>query len=604
MHIFPAALAALLSVATATPVSVHQEHVRSGYTVKETHFVPRGWTASDKPPIPDQLLDLKIGLKNKKFAELEQHLYEVSSPTHHRYRQHLSKEEVDDLVRPDEEASALVTEFLQDHGISKEQCKYSSAGDWISVALPVTQVEKMLNTKYSVYRHEDGTSMVRTTEWSLPLHLHEHISTIQPTTAFLRASPKLRTVLESPGVDFNEDDYPPNSTDLISTCNWEGVTPTCLRLLYGTDGYTPQSPNSSIAFTNYLGEVANRSDASKFLTMFRPEAVSTASLFEQISISGGPVDNGTGGAGYEGNLDIQTIAGQTYPINITSYSTGGSPPFQPDVHTPENTNEPYLVWLEYVSSQEEIAQTISTSYGDDEQTVPQSYAQAVCEGFAHLGLRGVSLLFSSGDSGVGPDDTCFSNDGKNTSMFLPAFPASCPYITTVGGTRSYPEEVAYDTKNGYVSGSGFSNYFAQPTYQKDSGVVDKYVESLKGEHDGLYNKSGRAYPDVAAQGYRYVVVYDGSVISLDGTSASCPTVASTISLVNDALMADGQQPLGFLNPWLYAGAGEKAFTDVVNGSSTGCNSTGFPAGEGWDVASGFGTPQFPVMLDILGLGES
>jgi len=216
----------------------------------------------------------------------------------------------------------------------------------------------------------------------------------------------------------------------------------------------------------------------------------------------------------------------------------------------------------------------------------------------------VSLLFSSGDSGVGPDDTCFSNDGKNTSMFLPAFPASCPYITTVGGTRSYPEEVAYDTKNGYVSGSGFSNYFAQPTYQKDSGVVDKYVESLKGEHDGLYNKSGRAYPDVAAQGYRYVVVYDGSVISLDGTSASCPTVASTISLVNDALMADGQQPLGFLNPWLYAGAGEKAFTDVVNGSSTGCNSTGFPAGEGWDVASGFGTPQFPVMLDILGLGES
>ncbi|KAK5958174.1 hypothetical protein OHC33_000015 [Knufia fluminis] len=606
MHILPAALAALLSVAAATPVAqpkVHQDHARSPYAVKETHFVPRGWTATDDST--DQLLDLKIGLKNKKFADLERHLYEVSLPTHHRYRQHFSKEEVDNLVRPDEEASSLVNEFLQDHGISKEQCRYSSAGDWISVALPVAQVEKMLNTKYSVYKHEDGTSMIRTTEWSLPQHLHEHISTIQPTTAFLRASPKLQTVLESPDADFNEDDWdPPSATDLISVCNFEGVTPACLRLLYGTNDYTPQSPNSSIAFTNYLGEVANRSDASRFLTMFRPDAVSSASMFDQISISGGPVDNGTAGAGYEGNLDIQTIAGQVWPINITSYSTGGSPPFQADLNTPTNTNEPYLVWLEYVLGQQEVEQTISTSYGDDEQTVPQSYAQAVCEGFAQLGLRGVSVLFSSGDFGVGSNDTCYSNDGKNTSMFLPAFPASCPYITAVGGTRGYPEVVAYDTRNGYVSGSGFSNYFAQPAYQKDSGVVDKYVESLNGEYDGLYNKSGRAYPDVAAQGYRYIVIYNGSVITLDGTSASCPTMASTISLVNDALMADRQAPLGFLNPWLYTGAGEKAFTDVVNGSTVGCNTAGFPAAAGWDVASGFGTPQFPTMLEILGLDGS
>jgi len=605
MYILEAVLAALsFQIAAATPVSPRSEHARSPYSVKETHFVPRGWSASDQPPHPDQLLNVKIGLKNKKFADLERHLYEVSLPTHHRYRQHFSKAEVDDLVRPDEEASALVNEFLQDHGVSAEKCKYSSAGDWITVSLPVNQVEKMLNTKYSVYKHEDGTSMVRTTEWSLPEHLHEHISTIQPTTAFLRASPQLATVLESPGVDLNEDDYPPSTVQLISTCNWEGVTPACLRLLYGTDGYTPQSANSSIAFTNYLGQVANRSDAARFLTMFRPDAVSAASSFQQISIAGGAVDNGTAGAGYEGNLDLQTIAGQVFPINITSYSTGGTPPFQADLNTPTNTNEPYLDWLEYVSSQEDLAQTISTSYGDDEQTVPLAYAQSVCEGFAQLGLRGVSVIFSSGDFGVGSNDTCISNDGKNTTRFLPTFPASCPYVTAVGATKYYPEVVAYDSRNGFVSGSGFSNYFARPAYQNDSDVVAEYIDSLDGEFDGLYNKSGRAYPDVSAQGYRYIVIYGGTVVSLDGTSASAPTVASIISLVNDALMADGQAPLGFLNPWLYTGAGEKAFTDVVNGSAIGCNGPGFPAGKGWDVASGFGTPQFPTMLDILGLNSS
>jgi tripeptidyl-peptidase-1 len=89
-------------------------------------------------------------------------------------------------------------------------------------------------------------------------------------------------------------------------------------------------------------------------------------------------------------------------------------------------------WLDYVLSQDEIPQTISTSYGDDEQTVPYSYAMRVCAGMASVSARGVSLLFSSGDHGVGDGisnpatQICKSNDGHNTTTFLPMFPASCP----------------------------------------------------------------------------------------------------------------------------------------------------------------------------------
>lgn len=60
-------------------------------------------------------------------------------------------------------------------------------------------------------------------------------------------------------------------------------------------------------------------------------------------------------------------------------------------------------------------------------------------------------------------------------------------------------------------------------------------------------------------------------------------------LVNDALVAAGKKPLGFINPWLYSKA-YKTFTDVTIGSSFGCNTTGFPATEGWDAVTGFGTP--------------
>ena len=46
------------------------------------------------------------------------------------------------------------------------------------------------------------------------------------------------------------------------------------------------------------------------------------------------------------------------------------------------------------------------------------------------GARGISIMFSSGDNGVGDGDPdpatqqCFTNDGRNVTKFIPDFPAS------------------------------------------------------------------------------------------------------------------------------------------------------------------------------------
>jgi tripeptidyl-peptidase-1 len=187
---------------------------------------------------------------------------------------------------------------------------------------------------------------------------------------------------------------------------------------------------------NYLSETSNRSDVAIFLSQFRPDISSSittsASLFTINIVAAGddqqtPNNSSQLAAGkdLEGNLDAETILSHTYPTPMIAWNTGGSPPFIPDALTPTNTNEPYLTWLDFVLNQTSLPQVITTSYGDDEQSVPRSFAEAVCNGFAQLGARGVSLLFSSGDSGVGADGDCISNDGKNTSTFLPAFPASC-----------------------------------------------------------------------------------------------------------------------------------------------------------------------------------
>ena len=299
--------------------------------------------------------------------------------------------------------------------------------------------------------------------------------------------------------------------------------------------------------------------------------IQAADTFKITIVANGNNDQGpysatqlAAGKNLEAVLDSENMLSVGYPTPLEVWETGGSPPFVPDINTPTDTNEPYLVWLDSVLNRADLPQVISTSYGDDEQTVPRSYAERACSGFAQLGARGISLFFSSGDAGVGEDGTCFSNDGKNTTMFLPSFPASCPWVTTVGGTAGFEPEVAVSR---FASGGGFSNYFSMPSYQ--SKTIKAYIKSLKGLHDGLYNKTGRAYPEISAQSNHDAIVWNGTIRTIGGTSASSPTVAAIFALVNDALLAKGKPTLGFLNPWLYSGAG-KTFTDILSGSSFGC----------------------------------
>ncbi|KUI55616.1 Tripeptidyl-peptidase SED2 [Cytospora mali] len=603
-------LAAGLLASSAVGKPVKQ---RSAFAVKDAHHVPRTWTEVRRPDA-DHKIALRIGLKQGSFSELERQLYQVSDPDHRLYGQHLKAQDVHKLLEPADETFDLVHEWLSEYGIDKAQLDYTPARDWITVTLPVADVEDMLDTKYSIYRHEDGSELVRTPKWSLPLHLHEHIDTIQPTNSWFRAKPKAYALR----VETLEDQKPAlklyTDPTVSDVCVWNSVTPTCLRTLYETIDYQTQSTDTNIVgLCDYLGESNNRNDTYKFLSEYRPEAKAGAYEFEFDSIANGTtsqiyteemIDDGTN---VEGNLDVQTILGISWPTKLIAYTVGGSPPFTPDAATTTDSNEPYLVWLDSVLSESDdtLAKVISTSYDDDEQTVPISYATRVCNELAQLGARGVSLFYAAGDDGVGPSGYCVSNDGTNKSTLLPEFPSTCPYITSVGATMNFTPEVVAYTASGYAGGGGFSNYFSRPLYQ--DGIVDTYVDSLNGSYAGYYNQEGRGYPDLAAQGYHYTEVWDNSNVLVSGTSAATPTVSAIFALVNDALLAAGKSTVGFLNPWLYK-QGYKAFTDITSGSAVGCSEIGdglgFPAQKGWDAVTGFGTPKFKSILENLGVGNA
>ncbi|CAL1700397.1 unnamed protein product [Somion occarium] len=587
---------ALAAVVSAAPAK------ECAHKVKESIPPPRLWV-KERPAPKDLTIELRIALPQPNFFELERHLYEVSDPFHERYGQHLSKEEVEALVTPHPESIHSVNEWLASHGLTESALTRSPANDWVRVKVPISLAEKMLDTEYHVWRHtKDDNYIVRTTSYSLPENLHEHIDLVQPTTLFstLRGMDTTFRFSQDTPAPLSADAPPINIPSasggkVDASCNTT-ITISCIQQLYNAVGFKPSGKNGNqIGITGYLEQFANIADLQSFYADQRPDALNSS--FKFISVKGGLNNQSIEEAGAEANLDVQFAFGLTHPIPGTFYSTAGRPPFKPDVLTPTNTNEPYTDWLDFVLSHPNPPQSISTSYADDEQTVPESFAKRACNGFAQLGARGVSLMFSSGDGGVGDGDSdpatqqCFTNDGRNKTQFVPLFPPACPFVTSVGGTVHVPETAVF------FSGGGFSNLFPRPAYQNSS--VSQFLNKLpKGTYAGLFNPKGRAIPDVAAQADFFRIFLSGRIISIGGTSAASPTFAGIVALLNDARLSKKLPSLGFLNPLLYAiGANfPKGFNDITIGNNPGCGTPGF---NGWDPVTGLGTPNFGVLKDIV-----
>jgi len=189
-------LVSLVLSAGALSASASPVYARSPYAVKERHAVPQAWSKVGRAAKSD-LVNLQIGLKQKNEGMVERHLIEVSDPGHSRYGQHLSAAEIDSIVSPTVETVGLVREWLHAHDVTS----YSSSpsNDWIYVVVPIEKAEQLLQTEYSIFKHNDGSTVSRAPEWSLPLELHEHIDVVQPTTSFFR--PGAHTVEPKPLMD-------------------------------------------------------------------------------------------------------------------------------------------------------------------------------------------------------------------------------------------------------------------------------------------------------------------------------------------------------------------------------------------------------------------
>lgn len=424
---------------------------------------------------------------------------------------------------------------------------------------------------------------LRTLSYSLPKVLKSHVDMVQPTTFF--GLKQLRsTISEHHLLAEEEQEAHIESASAVTGCTGTRITPTCLANLYNFASAKVQTVGL-LGIAGFLEEYAIKADYTTFLNSYAFFS-NKAKSFTCTAVNGGSCPSSP--AGVEANLDVQYAGSISTNVPNTYYSTAGRGQF---LGSGTNTNEPYIEFLNYLLAlpDSSLPNTLSISYGDDEATVPLSYATTACNLFSQLGARGVSILVSAGDSGVG--DTC-TVGGK--AQFTTSFPAGCPWVTTVGGTTGNSPEAAWSG-----GGGGFSEVFGRPSYQ--DATVSKWL-TTDTTHAGVtkyFNASGRAYPDISAQATNFVIVVSGSATSVSGTSCSAPTTAGIIQLLNSGRIAAGKKGLGFLNPWLYNTA-STGFTDIKSGKITGCSGSisgaGFSAVAGWDPATGLGTPNYGSLL--------
>ncbi|KAH8979045.1 peptidase S8/S53 domain-containing protein [Lactarius akahatsu] len=560
--------------------------------------VPHSWQSLGHPP-NQTTIDLHLALKSHREDALVEALYEVSYPTNPkyvppppiracvyppvplsrgRYGAYVSREQVAEVVAPHSNTLDLVSSWLENYDIPSSS---------ISATL-VPQPNRILGASYQLYQHvETNDTVLRTIGYSLPESLHEHVQTIVPTTYVsspLTAAMRLQ-MYPSTGVEAQ--------AKAVLLRREEGVTPSYLRSLYKTMGYVPKATDrNALGIADYGGQFPSPQDLALFMGEYRTDEEGTT--FTVTQVNGGGYDPGD--PGIEANLIIQYAEAMACPTRYIYYNTGGTPYSRID--------DPYLCWLLYVIAQDnvDIPRTISTSYGGYEQIMPLEYVISVCTLFGQLGLRGVSVLFSTGD--------CVFRDrsGETSVQFLPIFPATCPWVTSVGGTTGHDPEVAAS-----ISGGGSSIYFPRQPYQAD--VISTFLQNFGDKYSGLYNPGGRGFPDISSQVLKlsyvlkgkfqfasgvalYLCVFPTSLCPASSTQlvANAQTVAGVISLLNDYLISKGSTPLGFLNPWLY-GAGLPGLNDITSGSNPGCNTDGFPAVAG--LGSCLGTLDFAKLEEII-----
>ena len=525
----------------------------------------------------DGTVPFTVALKQRNTDILLDALQTVSDPLSNEYGNFWSRDEISALLSPPLEEIYPVLGW-----ISKNQVNYTYLGDAIDCKATISGLENLFGVSYKEIR--PGVFVLLSPKFNIPFDIIDFVSGL--STDAIPQPPRRKCVGGSDGYIGGE----------------------VIKKLYNIPDI--DIVNVSAAAFEYGGGGFSQDD-----------------LETQQKLNGEPVkkvkyvigDNT--GDDIESQLDMQMISQTAQGVDEWYWNNQGWL-YSQAVRFFNSTNIPQVGSISYGWAENDQCSIMSGCVGNE---TSEQYVKRVNIEYAKIGLRGTTLLVSSGDAG----SPSRSNEGclPTAPNIMPEFPASSPHVLSVGGTRIIPltsttpawktplckqygcnsgtiETVSNFADIGWTSGGAFSLYSQRPAYQNDA--IDNYLTS------GVYlppnfNKAGRGVPDVTAVSHEAAVIDQGSIMAVDGTSMSSPIMAGIITIINQHRLNKGKSTLGFVNPLLYKAYSDDPtiFNDYTKGNTSAtemqeCSKEyGFKAAKGWDPVYGLGSINVGKLIDYL-----
>ncbi len=490
-------------------------------------------------------LDIVVPLRDS--AGLDEFLEEIYNPASPTYRHFLSVQEFTERFGPAQRDYDAVISFLKASGL--RVVGGSRDGMEVQVEGSVTSIEAAFNVSMGVYRHptEDRTFFAPDREPTMPSSIPVwHISGLdnfsipRPASLHKNVSVKANTTT--------------GSCPSSSYCGSDMRT-----AYYGSGPLT--GAGQSVGLLEYYG--FDTADLNTYFT--------NAGQTNAVPINGISADKTSVTCLYSSRcddteqiLDITQAISMAPGLRALNVYVGSS---DTAILSAMSTHSPLDAQL-----------SSSWTWGPADPGVDDPY-------FKKFAAQGQSYFQAAGDS------------GKYTSSSSYVFPADDAYVTSVGGTdlvTSGPggtwvsESTWADGGGGYFSKDGI----ALPSWQHLSGVI-----TTANQGSATYRNS----PDVAAESnFDYYVCADQTTCTANyygGTSFATPLWAGYMALVNQQAVANGNALIGFINPLIYSlglGSGYgAAFHDITTGSN------GYPAVVGYDLATGWGSPNGSGLINAL-----
>ncbi|HEX3572307.1 MAG TPA: protease pro-enzyme activation domain-containing protein [Acidobacteriaceae bacterium] len=549
----PFLLALTLSVflaATSKAQSTHTHHVRDAV---------RNGEAQQNGQLPaNQVLSLDLVLPLRDPAGLDAFVADVYNPKSANYRHFLTPTQFTERFGPSQADYDAAAGFARSNGLTVTGG--SRDGMDIQVKGSVSAIESAFRIKLNTYKHPNENRTFFSTDREPTTNLAFNLWHISGLDNYSIPHPLL----------VNRNDYAAAhniSPDGIVSHATSGSGPSAsflgsdMRAAYYGNGSLSGS-GQTVGLLEYYG-----TDLADLNTYYANAKQTNNVPVVLFSVDGTPTSclKSAGCDDTEQELDITQALGMAPGLSELTMYVGMS---DTAIISAMTTHSP-------------LPLTIGCSWGWT--PVDPTYLDPY---FRKMASQGQSFFAASGDS-------------STWSSRVQAWPADDPNVISVGGSDLITASAngPWQSETAWVdSGGGITtNGFAIPAWQQIAGVIS----SANGGSTTLRNG-----PDVSANANFtfYTCSNQTSCLanSYGGTSFAAPMWAGYVALANQQLATNSQPPVGFLNPAIYQQNADAPTYAANFHDITGGTSGSYSAVAGYDLVTGWGSPNAGLMAALTG----